>query len=387
MRLSAGWCPAVGGSIAERMGKTTVREPTAPAGGAPPRVWLVLSDKLGDNAQLRVLAEALGWPFETRRVLMKPEYVLGKPRFEVTLDHVDRERSDPLEPPWPDLVLTIGRRCAMVALWIREQAGGRPKIVLVGRPKKGLEAFDLIVAPPQFRMPEAANVVPLSLPLMRADPQKVAAAGARWRDRLAAMARPLTAVLVGGATKPFRFDRGVAADLMAGLETMLARDGGSLYLTTSRRTRPEVVEELRRRTPPGSAFYAWRPEGGENPYFGLLACADRFVVTGDSVSMMVEVARLGRPLAIYDLPLARDPLVRLRYRLGRRLSGRGVAGRLGEGLRRRGVIGISRDLRGFHARLYAEGLAVPFGATFRPPREIREEEVTRIAERVRRLVA
>ncbi len=364
-----------------------IRERSPAGAAASPRVWLVLSDKLGDNAQVQVLADALGWPCETRRVLMKPEFVLGKPRFEVSLAHIDRARSDPLEPPWPDLILTIGRRCAMVALWIKEQAGGRPKIVLVGRPKKGLDAFDLIVAPPQFRMPEAAHVIPLRLPLMRADPERVAAARELWQERLSAMPRPLTAVLVGGATKPFRFDRAAAAKLMAGLEAMLAREGGSLYLTTSRRTRPEVVAELQARLPAGSAFYAWQPEGGDNPYFGLLACADRFVVTGDSVSMMVEVARLGRPLAIYDLPLAADPLVRLRYRLGRTIAGEGRLARLGERLQRRGMIGISRDLRGFHARLYAEGLAVPFGAPFRPPREIAEEEVDRIAERVRRLVA
>ncbi len=369
------------------MRNRTAREELPAAGRSTPRVWLVLSDKLGDNAQVRVLAEALGWPFEVRRLAMKPEYVLGKPRFAASLHHLDRERSDPLEPPWPDLILTIGRRCAMAALWIRKQAHGRPKIVLVGRPKRGLEAFDLIVAPPQFRMPEAANVVPLALPLMRADPAKVEAAATIWRDRLAAMARPLTAVLVGGATKPFRFDREVACELVAGLEALCARDGGSLYVTTSRRTPAEVVAALETRLPAGSAFHAWRPEGGENPYFGLLACADRFVVTGDSVSMMVEVARLGRPLAIYDLPLAGDPLVRLRHRLARVLSGEGAAGRVGGILQKRGLVGIARDLRGFHRHLYAAGLAVPFGAPFRPPREIVEEEVERIAERVRRLVA
>ncbi len=367
--------------------RNAIHDQPPASGPARPRVWLIQSDKLGDNAQLRVLADALGWPYEVRRVLMKPEYVFGKPRFAASLHHIDAQRSDPLAPPWPDLVLTIGRRCAMVALWVREQAGGRPRIVLVGRPKKGLDAFDLIVAPPQFRMPEAENVEPLSLPLMRADPERVMAAREEWGPRLAAMPRPLTAVLVGGATKPFRFDRETAGELMVGLEALLAREGGSLYLTTSRRTPPEVVEELRARLPAGSAFYTWRPESGENPYFGLLACADRFVVTGDSVSMMVEVARLGRPLAIYDLPLSREPLVRWRHRLGRAVSGAGVLGRIGGGLQKRGLIGITRDLQGFHARLYAQGLAVPFGMPFRPPRRIVEEELDRIARRVRRLVA
>ena len=41
------------------------------------------------------------------------------------------ERSDPLEPPWPELVLTAGRRNEPVARWIRQQAGGRDKVKLV----------------------------------------------------------------------------------------------------------------------------------------------------------------------------------------------------------------------------------------------------------------
>ena len=92
---------------------------------------------------------------------------------------------------------------------------------------------------------------------MRADPAAVAAAGAAWRERLASLPRPLTAVLVGGETKPFRFDGAVAATLLAELRRIQARDGGSLYLSTSRRTRPEVVAALAAGLPPGALLYRW----------------------------------------------------------------------------------------------------------------------------------
>ena len=46
-----------------------------------PRIWLLIGDKLGDNAQARVLADALGWPYEVRQVFPKAEWVLGKPTF------------------------------------------------------------------------------------------------------------------------------------------------------------------------------------------------------------------------------------------------------------------------------------------------------------------
>ena len=69
--------------------------------------------------------------------------------------------------------------------------------------------------------------------------------------------------------------------------------------------------------PQGALLYRWDPATtGENPYLGLLAHADRFVVTGDSISMMVEVASLGKPLAIFALPVGNGLADRLRAALG-----------------------------------------------------------------------
>lgn len=355
--------------------------------GRTPRVWLLLSDKLGDNAQARVLAEATGLPFEIRHLAMKPEWVWGKPPFAASLDHLDPARSDPLVPPWPDLVITIGRRCAMAALWVRRRSGGRTRLVWIGRPRRGFEEVDLVVAPPQFLVPDHPRVVRLDLPLMRADPARVEAARERFAATLGALPRPLTAVLVGGATKPFRFDRAVARELSRRLAELQASEGGTLYVTTSRRTREEAVAALARELPPDAILYRFRADDPDNPYHGLLAHADRFVVTGDSVSMMVEVARLGRPLAIFDLPLVHHPLERLKLRLAAPLQPGRALGRFGDRLRARGILGVSRDLRAFHRRLCALRLAVPLGHPFRQPRPVADDDLQRAAERVRQLVA
>lgn len=355
-------------------------DPTQPA---EPRIWLVIGDKLGDNAQVRVLADALGWPYEVRQVLPKPEWVLGKPDFRPGLHHLDLERSARLEPPWPDLILTIGRRPSMAALWVQDQSGGRTRIVLVGRPKRWAERFALIVAPSQFRIPPRANLVQLALPLMRADPAAVGSAGEAWRFRLAHLPRPLTAVLIGGETKPFRFDAAVARDLLHRLEAIRARDGGAFYLTTSRRTRPEVVEALAAGLPQDAVLHRWSPDAGaENPYLGLLAHADRFVVTGDSVSMMVEVASLGRPLAIFALPVG-SSLVDRAWALPARLGG---AGGLAHVLHRLGIAGYARDLGAIHRLLYERGLAVPLGQPFRPAAGPLPDELTPLVRRIRGLL-
>ena len=81
----------------------------AATGKAAPRVWVVLGDKQGDNAQVRVIQQALPWACVDKHIQVLDPFVLGKPKVGPTLYHIDRERSDPLVPPWPDLILTSGR--------------------------------------------------------------------------------------------------------------------------------------------------------------------------------------------------------------------------------------------------------------------------------------
>jgi uncharacterized protein len=369
----------------------TMPGPRAALAEAPWRIWLILGDKAGDNAQVRIVADGLGWPYAVKQLAFRAPYVIGKPRFRVSLHHVDPARSDPLEPPWPDLLLTVGRRPSMAALWVREQTRGRARLVVIGRPKRWLDRIDLVIAPPQFHLPRRENVLRLDLPLMRVDEAAVAAAAAAWRERCADLPRPLTALLVGGPTKPYRFDEAVARRLVDETLEVVRRDGGSLYATTSRRTPPAVVQALERSLPKDARLYRWG-DGGDNPYRALLGLADRFVVTGDSISMMVEVARLGRPLAIFALPEAPSSL-RLRSALGQRLAAleggpaRAVLEPVAELLFRLRIAKYARDLSEVHRRLYASGLAVPLGAPFQPPHRGVPDDLARAVERVWALMA
>jgi mitochondrial fission protein ELM1 len=358
---------------------------------APSRIWLILGDKGGDNAQVRIVADTLGWPYTVKQLAFRSPYVTGKPHFRASLYHVDRTQSDPLEPPWPDVILTVGRRPSMVALWVKKQARGRTRLIVIGRPKRWLDRFDLVIAPPQFHLPPRPNVLFLDLPLMRVDQAAVAAEAEAWRARCADLPRPLTAVLVGGPTKPYRFDEVVAAQLMDEARGVVERDGGSLYVTTSRRTPPALIEVLEAGLPAGARLYRW-DRGGDNPYRALLGLADRFIVTGDSISMMVEVVRLGKPLAIFALP-EHWRLPRLRNALGKHLAGiedrpaNAIMARLGDFLYRLRIAKYARDLSEIHRRLYAQGLAVPLGRSFKAPRARPPDDLARAVERVRALIS
>jgi hypothetical protein len=350
-----------------------------------PRIWLLTGAKHGDNAQAERLMEATGLAFERRSIVLKPGFDLAKPRIEASLHHVDIEKSAPLTPAWPDLVLTIGRRLAMVALWIKEQSQGRTKIALIGTPKGDSEKADLFIVPYQYRAADAPNVFRIGLPLVGIDPKRIAAEAERWRDTFAPLPRPLIVLLCGGSISSHAFDPETARAVLATLERM--KDGGSLKITTSRRTPPETVAAIEKALPAGAQLYRWDKLGGDNPYVGLLAHGDRFVVTGDSISMAVEVARLGKPLAIAPLRLANRTLSQGFQRLGisADLAYWTAAGAQGL-LSRLGADATSRDFTLLHELMYEKGWAVPLGQPFVTPQAPPADDTALAAARLRALI-
>lgn len=343
-------------------------------------MWVVVSDKAGDNAQIEAVVAHLPWPVEYRRLVFKPQWVLGKPPFKSSLYHIDLASSDVLEPPWPDLLLTIGRRPAMAALWIKDQSHDRTKLVLFGRPKRWLHRFDLIVAPAQYALPEANNVMPIGLPLMRIDEARLAGAAAAWRDRFAALPRPLIGVLVGGTTKPFVLDADGARELLA-RAAPYREPSGSLFVTTSRRTPRDAIAAFAADLPERAVLFEWRPGAADNPYLGLLAHADGFVVTGDSMSMITEVARLGRPLAIHALPEHARWWTQVRGVLSRVVTNI-PAGPFAKAFARLGLYSFNRDLTQIHTWLFARKLAVPSGAPFATGGPPPDDELLAVAARI-----
>ncbi len=369
-----------------------------PPSESQPRIWLLLGDKKGDNGQVETIAEALqsvlGWHCELKRIKVLEPFVFGKARVGPTLYHIDREHSDPLQAPWPDLVITVGRSPANVALWVQQQSGGHSKIVLVGKPSGLMERFDLIVISTEILLAPYPNVLRISMPLMRIDADAVQQATREWTERFADLPRPLVAIMVGGPTNPFIYNDAVTDRLIEAARAVCA-EGGTPYLTTSRRTPPAVVERLKSGLPAEARLFAWSADAGDNPYMGLLGLADRFIVTGDSISMMVEVTRLGKPLAILPLPCGLlGSLDQLRRSLARWLfstGGDGWRDRLRAWLAR--LVYHSRFIRhtrhypGFHQKLVDLQLATWFGDTPRAPTGRYPDDVSIVVRRIRALLS
>lgn len=349
----------------------------SPGFDARRRVWVLTTERRGDNAQVLALADALGWPHEVKRL---------------------KQSSNRFMPPWPDLVLTIGRRSSEIAARIQRESGGRTRIVQVGPgdTRLGLVGFDLLIANPQSRLPARPNVMQLDLPMLYPDPPAMQVAAAEWLPRLERLPRPWTAILVGASTPPFHLDAAVARRMLSEIDRFTQRDGGSLLVSTSPRTPADVTAALRADLPLNAFLHSWSPNAGTNPYPAILALADRFVVTADSVSMQTEVIRLGKPLTIYRLPSdgktwwrrGRHFLRSLRYpRRVRpaRIQTAGLVERLTDHFTRLGIRQHRRDLRRFHRALIAAGRAVPFGEPFPADQSPPPDQLAEAVKRIERL--
>jgi uncharacterized protein len=330
----------------------------APA--AAPRVWLLLDDRPGHTTQVVGLAEALGWPCKTKELRFTPLNRLSNRLLGASRLSLDTARSTPLEPPWPDLVIAMGRRCAPIARWVKRQSGGRTKLIQLGRKAANVAAdFDLAVTCRHFQLPPHPRRVDLLLPPTQVTARRLRQASEHWAGLFDESARPRVALLVGGTTAHHRLTPETAAR-MAGEAQEFARGlGGSLTCVTSRRS-GAAVEAALRRGAPDAVLHCWRRDQQENPYLGYLALADILVVTGESESMLAEAADAAKPLYIYPLPAKPSgPRARLAARV---LAAARRGGGFCEGLIQNGLVVPPRNLELMHKGMVEAGLARLFGA-------------------------
>ena len=344
-----------------------------------PRVWVLTGRKAGDNAQVTALAAALGWPYDIKSFRYKAYELITNRLLGATLAGIDRSASSRLAAPWPDLVITAGRRNEPVARWIKRHSAAT-RLVHIGRPWAPLDDFDLIVTTPQYFLPQRPNVLQNRLPLHGINPARLAQAADHWRERLGRLPHPWIVLLIGGDSGPFVFTAQKGRDL-GRLANQLAQDsGGALLVSSSARTPLATFAELQAQISAPAHIHGWQAGQADNPYLAYLALADQLIVTGESMSMLTEAAWTGKPLYIFD---PGDPGPWWRYAhnyrfkpLSHRIAMRFAPRRM------------HRDVGKIQQQLVGEGRAVWLGEHFPDGGGVKlPDDVARAAERVRALFA
>ena len=272
------------------------------------RVWALADDRAGNQSQCLGVADALGLAYEVKELRYGMGAALPNALLGASFAGLDEASRARLTPPWPDVVIAAGRRTAPVARKIKRLAGGRAFLAQVMHPGAGAGEFDLIAAPRHDRPRSGANVVPVTGAPHRLTRARLAAAAAEWRGRFDDLPKPWIALIVGGSTRRRRFTEAMARELAARASKMALSAGGSLLVTTSRRT-GNVTDALLAAVNAPARVHRWpgdeqgdKQGGGDNPYVGYLALADAVIVTGDSASMCSEACATAAPVYIFAPP-------------------------------------------------------------------------------------
>jgi mitochondrial fission protein ELM1 len=316
-------------------------------------VWALTDERVGNTSQTLGVAERLGLPVRIRRIEYTPRIRIPNLARGGSLIGVDEETLR-LKPPWPKLVIATGRRLAPVSRHIKRRSLGRTKIVQIMDPEWAPGQFDLVVVPEHDRVVRGRNVMRVTGAPHRITPERLAKAAQEWSFDEAVYPRPWVGVLVGGDAKGIRFDEAKATELGNYASEAVGLHGGSLLITTSRRTHRSAADALLAAISVPVYFHRWSLNG-KNPLFVFLAVANYIVVTGDSISMCAEACAAGKPVYIY--------------------APHGLA---------------SRKYRRYHDDLYAKNLARPFSSTlsdgwqappFDPTAEVAARVITLISDR------
>lgn len=208
----------------------------------------------------------------------------------------------------PRLAIGCGRLGALATRLLRA-AGTR--VVQILDPRLPPDHWDVLVVPEHDRC-RGANVITVLGSLHEVDAHWLANAR-QHSPALATLPTPRTLLLLGGPIGNAPLDAPWWQRTLATLRAIHAREGGSVSVCASRRTPAWLMAAVRRAlqtdaAPDGVIIPGIRwldASDGENPYAGLLAHADRIVVSPDSVNMLSEAAATGADVRIAGPELAR----------------------------------------------------------------------------------
>ena len=272
---------------------------TSRPGERPLTIWCVTTGNAGSHSQALGLSSSLS-PDVVEKIVRVRWPWSWSPTSLFRLSGARVVHGHPgLNAPWPDVLISCGRRSGLVARAIRRASRGSTLTVHIERPPGPATDFDLVVVLPHDNL-RGPNVLVVNTALHRLTDQILREASKLWRPEFRHLPRPWTGVLLGGSTRRRMFTIEHAQRLIDDIEARRSVRAGSLLITPSRRTPRPVIDAIRKYYSDDPTVFIWDGENA-NPYFAILGLADRILVTSDSISMMSEALATKVPVSVFDL--------------------------------------------------------------------------------------
>lgn len=280
-------------------------------------VWGLVDDRTGHRGQVLGVIGKLGMDYTLKRLDYNALSGLPNALLGASFLSLSAETRANLAPPYPELIIAAGRRTIPALRALKRLSPGSKTIYLMW--PDVTRDIDLIAAPEHDQKSGGSHIITTLASLHAVTQETLTAAHAAWAPQFAHLPRPWIGLALGGTTKHGGYRAHHWRELIT--RALALAGNGSLLITSSRRTPVEALDMLVPLLQSPHLLHRWDTDK-DNPYLGILACADGMIVTGDSLSMCTEACVTGKPTFIYAQDTVAPPKHR---RLHAALYTRGLA--------------------------------------------------------------
>ncbi len=205
-----------------------------------------------------------------------------------------------IKGPFPDYIISCGRRMAGLSIGLRRISKGRSKTIHIQDPRISPDNFDVLVVPSHDRIAALeknfSNLVISTGSLSWLVKKQILAGKSNMVERFGPLDTPQIVVMLGGNNKRYSLSSSIIDKVAHNIIDYARRNNSRLIIIPSRRT-PKKARMLFEKLDEEKKHIFWDGEHG-NPYPDIFSIADEIIVTSDSVNMVTEACLLGKPVII-----------------------------------------------------------------------------------------
>ncbi len=229
------------------------------------------------------------------------------------------------EPAAADIVISCGASLLPLNYILKREC--LAKNVVIMKPYFPFSLFrpDIAFVPEHDTMKESERVVFTRVALSLIDPEELKIEGKALRRELNLDHQKVVSVFLGGKTKNYDFETRHFDKFIKEMSYVMDRNSFELLVTTSRRTRSEFEDKLKKKYGENKRVPLLVIANESNPAGivpKMMGASEVLVISEDSVSMISEAVVSGKSVIV--LRLAKNGLARKHYRFQERLAAQGI---------------------------------------------------------------
>ena len=257
-------------------------------------ILALLDDRIGNRNQVLAVLDEMKLPYNI--IYIKYNWLANLPNFILQIfgsySHIINFDIKKIKTK-PSLILSCGRRTFPLASKLKSLFSNTTYLIHLMYPKLSLNISrcDLIFTPFHDNVRESNNVIktlgsPAPLDIIKIKKKSY-------------KSKPIISILIGGNHGRYKLNSNTINYILT--ETLNKIKKGSILISTSRRTPDNIVKLIDKWSRKNKVFkIIFHPKNNSqaNPLKEMIAHANEFVVTGDSVSMISQLCQYEKPVRI-----------------------------------------------------------------------------------------